>query len=91
MGKIIQFPAEMEGRRVAFFTESKMYIGTLKEQTDFVGFLSVHLEDVVVAPIESCPQNGSAVALPGAFIMWDKVVAFAPADQFQIKYVPPAD
>lgn len=91
MGEIIQFPAEMKEHRIAFFTESKMYVGTLKEQTDFVGSLCVRLENVAVAPIENLPKSGSVVALPEVFIMWDKVVAFAPADQFRINYVPPAD
>ena len=85
MGEVIQFPKSMIGKQVALFTENRMYIGILGEQFDLVTDLSIRLENVVVCPIESRPSPESAIFLPEVLVLWNKVVAIAPADSFQVK------
>ena len=86
MAEIIQFPKSMIGKRVALFTENRMYIGTLGEQIDLVSDLSVRLENAVVAPIEAAPSAQSTISLPEVLVLWSRAVAVAPAEQFQINF-----
>ena len=86
MAEIIQFPKSMIGKRVVLFTENRMYIGTLKEQFDLVSDLSVRLENAAVAPIEAVPPAQSTISLPEVLVLWSRVVAVAPAEQFQINF-----
>nr|DAD70870.1 MAG TPA: hypothetical protein [Siphoviridae sp. ctvok7] len=79
----------MVGSKVAVFTDTRMYIGTLEKQFDFVTSMSVSLVNVAVSPIVARPDPDEVIALPEVLILWDKVVAVAPADGFQVNVLQP--
>lgn len=86
MAEIIQFPSNMYGKQIALLTESKMYIGELCKPDNILGVPIIQLNRAVVAPINSHPKEGEVINLLSVHVRWDKVVAFAPADHFQINY-----
>lgn len=84
LGEIIQFPKELVGRSLALFTETTIYIGTVKSVPNFGELHTISLDDVVVLPIGS---NGEgSYRLETAFVVWEKIVAIGPGENFQITY-----
>ena len=73
MEKIINFPGA--GAKVALYTESHVYIGTVERGHDMIDRPGIWLINVTVLPIKSQASPSEMLELGSVLVFWDKVVA----------------
>lgn len=75
--KVITFPAS--GTRIALYTETKMFIGTLERKEPLPDCVGLWLRDVIVLPITGHVPVGQELHLDEVCVLWSRVIAFGDA------------
>ena len=75
MAEIIKFP--QKNQRVAFFTETKLVIGTMQSQNEYPDGPVFILNNVMVVPFEHHVLKSDVLRFDWLCLRWDKVLGFA--------------
>ncbi len=79
MAEIVPFPTP--GARIALYTETRMFVGTLERKEPSPEYVGLWLKDAIVLPITGRAPADQVLRLDGVCVLWDRVIAFGDAPQ----------
>ena len=80
MSAVIQFPAP--GRKVALYTSSHMYVGTIAESQPILDRPGIWLTDASIMPIKGQVTPEEVLQLDSVLVLWDRVTALSDCPGF---------